>query len=88
MYRSEKYLDYIRSLPCTMCGAYPPNDPHHETLHAGGMGLKAPDSHVVPLCRDCHGVLHAIGKKSFWRKKDIPMTIIKYLTDYLERNGI
>lgn len=88
MYRSEKYLSFIRSLPCCMCGSQSPNDPHHEGLHAGGMGLKAPDSHCVPLCRSCHTLHDTIGAKSFWRKHDVKMLIIKYLTMYIERNKL
>lgn len=51
-WRSRKYLDWVKSLPCVMCGA-PADDPHH-LKHVGGLsgaGLTAPDGYVLPVCR-------------------------------------
>ena len=55
-WRSEPYLAFVRSLPCSVCGAAP-CDPHHIIgLHWGlsGQGLTAPDSFAMPLCRYHH----------------------------------
>ena len=36
------------------------DDPHHIIGHGlGGMGTKADDLFVIPLCRKCHNELHA-----------------------------
>jgi hypothetical protein len=80
-FRSPKYLDFIRSKPCLMCGSPAPSDPHHERLGEGGMGLKAPDTHALPLCRECHGRRH-IGT-GFVGFIDIRRVIVDYLTEYI-----
>jgi len=87
MYRSKSYLEFIRSRPCLMCGA-PETVAHHEPLGSAGKGIKAPDSHCIPLCAYCHQLAHHIGLKSFWRRHDIKMEIIKLLTKYLEEKQI
>ena len=83
MFRSEDYLSFIRTKPCAMCRA-PESVAHHEPMKGGGMGLKAEDSHAIPLCPFCHRLRHDQGPKTFWRKHDVPMMIIGYLTEYAE----
>jgi len=58
-WRSKKYLTWVKSLPCVNCYA-PADDAHHLVGLGGmgGMGTKAPDSMVMPLCRGCHGLVH------------------------------
>lgn len=67
-WRSEKYLAWVRTLPCCVCGATIGVAAHHLIGMWGlsGMGLKAPDSFVMPACdpvyghsRDCHQQIHA-----------------------------
>lgn len=62
--RNPAYLDYIRTLPCLVCGTWPV-----EAAHSGphGMAQKASDYTAVPLCyvhhrtgRDAH---HVLGRK-------------------------
>jgi len=59
-WRSEPYLDWIRSRPCLACDSQPPAEPHHIIGVGGmsGMGMKAPDWAVIPLCRECHNEMH------------------------------
>lgn len=55
-----RYRDFVRSLPCASCGAPGPSDGHH-AIDVGlypGMGRKAPDVLLMPLCRGCHNKLH------------------------------
>jgi len=53
--------DLARSLPCCVCSADPPSDPHHVCSRgAGGV-----DADCVSLCRACHSELHRIGRRSF-----------------------
>lgn len=57
--RSKKHLDWIRNMPCAVCCAPPPSDPHHITnTGQGGMGTKPGDDFTIPLCRVCHTELH------------------------------
>jgi hypothetical protein len=59
-WRSEAYLAWVRSLPCAFCGMGP-SDAHH-VIGLGwglsGMGLKAPCSFSMPLCRCHHRAVH------------------------------
>ncbi|WP_058911892.1 DUF968 domain-containing protein [Entomohabitans teleogrylli] len=55
----KKYTDWVKAQPCSGCGS-PADDPHHLIGHGqGGMGTKAHDLFVLPLCRVCHDELHA-----------------------------
>ncbi len=57
--KDEKHLSNVRHMPCCCCGAAAPSQPHH--LLRGvprGMGLKASDCWVIPLCYMCHSDLH------------------------------
>ncbi len=67
-WRSRKYLDWVKSQPCVMCGA-PSDDPHHliGVGHMGGTGMKAPDSMVMPVCRHHHNEIHQ--HPSLWEKQ-------------------
>lgn len=58
-WRSEKYLKWIRTLSCKLCGA-PGSEAHHLIgVSEGIMGGKAPDWQAMPLCRSCHNRTHA-----------------------------
>ena len=54
--RSRPYLDWVRAKPCSSCTADGPSDPHHYGHR--GIGQKASDLLVVPLCRRCHDHFH------------------------------
>ena len=56
-WKNKKYLDTIRGLPCCVCGAPPPNDPHH--MLVSGMSVKGPDAWAIPLCRKHHNDIEA-----------------------------
>jgi len=50
----KKYIKFVRSLPCCVCGN-PESVPHHLIGYGfGGMGTKAPDYLTMPLCTDHH----------------------------------
>ncbi|GKX58364.1 DUF968 domain-containing protein [Leminorella grimontii] len=54
----EKYTKWVKTQPCAACGTGA-DDPHHIIGHGqGGMGTKAHDLFVIPLCRRCHDELH------------------------------
>lgn len=53
------YTRWVKAQQCCGCGNQA-DDPHHITGRGlGGMGMKASDLHVIPLCRRCHDDLHA-----------------------------
>ncbi|MCE8034598.1 DUF968 domain-containing protein [Billgrantia tianxiuensis] len=68
-WRSETYIGWIKSLPCCNCGG-PGGDPHHVIgLHWGlsGMGMTAPDSFAMPVCRACHRAIHESPELQRWQ---------------------
>ncbi|MCA0973428.1 DUF968 domain-containing protein [Halomonas denitrificans] len=60
-WRSERYLAFVRSLPCCACGGRATDAHHVIGLHWGlsGMATTAPDSFSMPVCRVCHQAIHA-----------------------------
>ena len=69
-YRSQDYLDHARQRPCCApgCREPAPSDPHHcshpdvpRDLTMKGMGQKAQDCFVIPLCRLHHRFLEDKG---------------------------
>ncbi|HAO7334797.1 TPA: DUF968 domain-containing protein [Escherichia coli] len=56
---NEKYTRWVKTQPCACCGK-PADDAYHLIGHGqGGMGTKAHDLFVLPLCRKHHDELHA-----------------------------
>lgn len=55
------YAERVRALPCCACGARGPSDPHHVQSRGAGGDRRS----LVPLCRDCHRLLHQIGRRTF-----------------------
>ena len=56
---NEKYTRWVKAQPCVCCNKQA-DDPHHLIGHGqGGMGTKAHDLFVIPLCREHHDELHA-----------------------------
>lgn len=55
---NEKYTRWVKKQPC-MCCSQQADDPHHIIGYGmGGMGTKAHDLFVIPLCRRHHDELH------------------------------
>jgi len=58
--RSQVYMALVRRLPCAVCNAPGPLDPHHpHGVGYRGGATKSPDLWVIPLCRPHHDELHA-----------------------------
>lgn len=71
--RDEKHLNYIRSLPCCICGGFDTEAAHIRTasLENGkshtGMQEKPSDKWALPLCNRHHREQHATGDElKFW----------------------
>jgi len=76
-YRNSKYMRFIKTLPCSVCGRMP-SDPHHvKGKGEGGMGLKVSDIRSIPLCRLHHQEGDNSGWQTFQRKYGIDFNVIR-----------
>lgn len=75
--RSKRYLDWVRSRPCCICGGTQDIHAHHHGRRegGGGMGIKTCDLHTVPLCQTCHGQWHQQGAIRA-RSRDATMALL------------
>ena len=81
-WRSQKYLNWVKTLPSVISGR-PADDAHHLIGHGqGGMGTKVTDLWVFPLTRDEHTELHNIGWRA-WEEKHGSQW--KYIAETLKR---
>ena len=71
--KDNKHLDYIRSLPCCVCGGIDTEAAHirtgelvYDKPHTG-MGEKPSDKWTVPLCNRHHREQHSMNEMDFWR---------------------
>lgn len=65
--RSARYMAYIRTLPCLICGDK--SQAHHITYaQPRAMSSKTSDAFCVPLCAKHHHELHnsPLGERSWW----------------------
>ena len=89
-YRNKKYLQWVASHPCLVCGRTP-CAPHHESITGRGIGLKPPDTETVPLCVGCHQARHDLGRLTFWDRKlayrdfDVAAQMIRLLTEWMQK---
>lgn len=71
--RNKNHLRFISQLPCAICriGGY------SQAAHIGrlGLGIKSPDSMVLPLCcqrpntEGCHAKQHRLGEQKFYEDR-------------------
>lgn len=64
LFRSDKYLEWIKTLPCVVSGQ-PATDCHHLKKPGLGGGMKCSDLFTIPLIRFYHTKFHTIGWKSW-----------------------
>ena len=69
----KEYMRIVKELPCCVCGRPGPSDAHHP-IHDRYGTRRAPDMHVIPLCKSCHqngpDAIH--NGKQTWREKHGP----------------
>lgn len=88
-YRNEKYLQFIREKPSLYSGksgtSADPTVAAHQKFGKGGIAIKPPDTHAVPLLFSEHLVEH-LGVKTFWgdQYEALPLRCLEYVTDYLQ----
>jgi hypothetical protein len=97
MYRSRKYLEFVRMQPCCAPSCLlPVEHTHHFARRHGGGGtsLKPHDTFVVPLCSAHHLEIHQRGGfkqynfDSFNTEADFFRVALQLLTAFLMRGPI
>ena len=70
--KDNKHLDYIRSLPCCICGGINTEAAHIRTANIDlgkretGKAEKPSDKWTVPLCNKHHREQHTMNEMAFW----------------------
>lgn len=76
--RSWRYLAWIRTQPCCVCGSRRGIEASHTGPH--GLGQKSPDSSAIPLCRRHHRTgkdsYHRLGPRRFSEVHDLDIPAI------------
>ena len=81
------YTCWVKTQKCMTCGNQA-DDPHHIIGHGlGGMGTKADDLFVIPLCRKCHNELHA-GVKDFEEKHGSQLLLLIRFLMHARNSGV
>ncbi|EHU31961.1 DUF968 domain-containing protein [Escherichia coli] len=81
------YTRWVKTQKCMTCGNQA-DDPHHIIGHGlGGMGTKADDLFVIPLCRKCHSELHA-GVKDFEEKHGSQLLLLIRFLMHARNSGV
>src|SRR5947208_7204919 len=76
--RNPRYLAWIRTHPCVVCGASRGIEASHTGLH--GIGQKSPDSSAIPLCAKHHRTgndsYHRLGPRKFSKTHNLDIPAI------------
>ena len=80
LYRDPKYLRFIRSRGCLVCGKKA--EPHHVRRYRWGAGTsqKPHDYVAIPLCREHHDEYEKVERKG------VELVIIDLLMEYINDN--
>lgn len=70
--RLPEHLDAIRQCQCLACSTEGRTEAAHLQRKVGpgtgaGIGMKADDCYVVPLCTACHTTQHSVGETTFFK---------------------
>ena len=76
--RNPKYLAWIRTQPCLVCGSTRWIEAAHTGPH--GLGQKSPDTSAVPLCAKHHRTgnnsYHRLGPREFGEAHNLDLAAI------------
>jgi len=80
--RNPRYLAWIRTQPCCVCGSTRGIEASHTGPH--GIGQKSPDSSAIPLCARHHRTgndsYHRLGPRRFSEKHNLDiLSIVRML---------
>ncbi len=84
--RDAKYLVFLRSLPCSVCGSEYSGQSHH--TETGGISLVGSDYSAVPICLNCHRDIHQhCSKRGRWSETDLAELLQNYQELFQSRSG-
>lgn len=84
-WRSKKYIATVKGQPCLNCGSTDTEDHHDDRdFYNSGTGIKAPDSQTIPLCRNCHTLVHN-GELTI-DKDQAKVFMVNNLTKFIKNN--
>ena len=76
--RNPRYLAWIRTQPCYLCGSKKGIEASHTGPH--GIGQKSPDSSAIPLCAKHHRTgadsYHRLGPRKFAQQHNLDIPAI------------
>ena len=75
-FRSASHRKLVASLPCIACGLEGYTQAAHRN-EGKGMGIKACDSQMMPLCFRCHSELDQGGKLDRETRRTIELAYVK-----------
>lgn len=80
--KRESHLDFIRQLPCAICGYEHSTEAAHVRMSSirfakqqAGVGAKPDDCWTIPLCNMHHRQQHDIGERQFWSERRDPFVL-------------
>ncbi len=94
-FTSAVHLGYVRTQPCMSRGSNQGVQAHHirkkRPGHFKSMGSKVSDKYTVPLCHDCHTLLHQPNRSEeyFWEKLCLqdPFEVAEQLYNHTKKKG-
>ena len=81
--RSKRYLDFIRSKPCVVCGKPGPSEAAHQSVGYRAMGSKNSDFYTVGLCHHCHSEQH----RGVDLNVDFSIRCLEYINEFFSSGG-
>jgi hypothetical protein len=76
--RNPRYLAWVRTQPCCVCGSKKAIEASHTGPH--GIGQKSPDSSAIPLCAKHHRTgsdsYHRLGPRKFAERHNLDIPAI------------
>lgn len=68
--------EYVRTLPCAVCGRSPVDPAHVRCRRVYGAWLENGDGNLIPLCRTHHNEQHSRGIVTFQEAHNIDMAAV------------
>lgn len=79
-FRSQAYLDWVKSLPSVVSGQKPAGEAHHIKGRGFGGSVKSSDLYAIPLTRAEHRALHSMGWESWEAAFNVNQVVAALLT--------
>jgi hypothetical protein len=80
--KDNKHLDFIRGLPCCVCGDNTSTEAAHVRMPdptiakpLTGIAIKPDDKFTVPLCGRHHAAQHSMSEREWWYGKGDPVKL-------------